>query len=324
MAVGGSADRRGVISTCNYEARQYGIHSAMASAHAMKLCPDLVIVPHRMEKYREASMVMREIFHNYTDLVEPLSLDEAYLDVSESTACDGSATRIAEEIRRKIHERLEITVSAGVSNSKFLAKVASDWQKPNGLFVITPTQVDSFVQQLPVSKIHGVGKVTKSKMNQLGIHTCLDLRQYELVELSNLFGSFGTRLYDLARGIDHREVKISRIRKSLSVEHTYPVDLPDSEACQKQIPILLDELSNRLQRLGDGFHVSKAFVKVKFSDFSTTTLERVGTGPDLEDYEQLMIEAVGRKAKSVRLLGIGVRFGGLEAGNLQLDLFNHA
>lgn len=324
MAVGGSADHRGVISTCNYKARQYGIHSAMASAHAMKLCPDLVIVPHRMEKYREAAMVMREIFHRYTDLVEPLSLDEAYLDVSESIACDGSATRIAEEIRRKVHEKLKITVSAGVSNSKFLAKVASDWQKPNGLFVITPAQVDRFVQQLPVSKIHGVGKVTASKMDQLGIHTCLDLRQYGLLELSKLFGSFGTKLYDLARGIDHREVKTSRVRKSLSVEHTYPVDLPDSVACQKQIPILLDELRTRLQRLGGRFSVSKAFVKVKFSDFSTTTLERAGSGQDLVDYEQLMIEAVSRKAKRVRLLGIGVRFAGLEAANFQLDLFDHA
>ena len=323
MAVGGSADRRGVISTCNYEARQYGIHSAMPSAQAKKLCPQLLIVPHRMEEYKKASQAMREIFLSYTDLVEPLSLDEAYLDVTDCQEHQGSATRIAEEIRQRIFEKLQITVSAGVSNSKFLAKIASDWRKPNGLFVITPDQVDDFVQQLPVQKIHGVGKVTAAKLHRLGIKHCGELRAYELPELSQHFGSFGKRLYELSRGIDQRSVKTTRIRKSLSVEHTYARDLPDEYSCQEKIPTLLSELKTRLDRIGPEYKVSKAFVKVKFSDFSTTTLERTGTGPELVHYKELMSEAVKRKQHAVRLLGVGVRFNGQLPGReySQLELF---
>ncbi len=323
MAVGGGSDRRGVISTCNYEARQFGVRSAMASAHALKLCPSLVIVPHRMEAYKEASRVMREVFHSYTDLVEPLSLDEAYLDVSEVTACGGSATRIAEEIRQTIKQRIGITVSAGVSNSKYLAKIASDWHKPDGLCVIRPDQVEDFVRHLPVTKIHGVGKVTAEKMKRLNIHTCSDVRTFDVLELTRHFGAFGQRLSELAQGIDHREVKTSKLRKSLSVEHTYPEDLPDARACQQRLPQLLEELTVRLSRLSEDYLVSKAFVKVKFSDFTTTTLERAGTGATMDDYVGLLEEAVLRKPLSIRLLGLGVRFDEpvAKAQQGQLELF---
>ncbi|MGB9110880.1 MAG: DNA polymerase IV, partial [Telluria sp.] len=172
LAVGGRPDQRGVVATCNYEARRFGIHSAMATAQAMKLCPELLLIPPNMEKYRIASTQIMEIYRDYTELVEPLSLDEAYLDVTASPHCKGSATLIAQEIRRRIFETVGITASAGVAPSKFVAKIASDWNKPDGLFLVRPEEVDDFVAALPVKKLHGVGKVTAAKMNGLGVQTC--------------------------------------------------------------------------------------------------------------------------------------------------------
>ncbi len=323
IAVGGDPGKRGVISTCNYLARTYGVHSAMASAYAKRLCPDLKIVPHRMEAYKEASSQMREIFFDYTDLVEPLSLDEAFLDVSESSRCQSSATLMAQEIRQRIEAVTGITVSAGVAPNKFLAKVASDWEKPNGLTVVKPEQVDEFVHQLPVSKIFGVGKVTAEKMHRLGVDTCADLQRLSLGDLSESFGSFGSRLYQLSRGQDNREVKTSRRRKSLSVENTYDVDLPDVVVCLEKLPALLLELNGRLRQLSTDYLPVKAFVKVKFDDFNTTTLERAGTRACLEDYQWLLTEAVSRGARPVRLLGLGVRLMDVAETSIaeQLDFF---
>ena len=323
LAVGGASDRRGVISTCNYEAREYGVRSAMASAHAKRLCPDLLIVPHNMEKYRQASMQIREVFFDYTDLVEPLSLDEAFLDVSESRRCRGSATLMAQEIRRRIHERLQITVSAGVAPNKFLAKIASDWQKPDGLTVITPEQVDEFVIKLPVDRIFGVGKVTAEKLRRMGIETCGDLRQLSVFVLTERFGAFGARLYELCRGQDERQVKPSRRRKSLSVEHTYPEDLPGLAQCLDKLPELFVELKGRLNRVDSDYQVVKAFVKLKFNDFTATTLERAGTSARLGDYRELCEEAFARGNRPVRLMGLGVRFVDLSDDQVvaQLDLF---
>jgi len=323
IAVGGHSERRGVISTCNYEAREFGVRSAMASATALRLCPDLIIVPGNMEKYREASLLIREIFFEYTDLVEPLSLDEAFLDVSESDNCQGSATLMAEEIRARVEAKLGITVSAGVAPNKFLAKIASDWNKPNGLCVITPNKMEAFLLPLPVSKIYGVGKVTTEKLRHLGIETCGDLRAFDIFELDEKFGSFGKRLFELSRGIDDREVKPSRRRKSLSVEHTYSEDLRDFAHCKAKLPALFVELKGRLKHLDDEYRIIKAFVKVKFDDFTSTTLERVGTTARLNDYLTLMEGAVSRQDKAVRLLGIGVRLLDLssEEGAVQLDLF---
>ncbi|GAB3092815.1 DNA polymerase IV [Aestuariicella hydrocarbonica] len=323
MAVGGRPDKRGVISTCNYEAREFGVRSAMASAYALRLCPRLTIVPHSMLKYREASQVMRNIFLDYTDLVEPLSLDEAFLDVSDCERHQGSATLIAQEIRGRVAEALGITVSAGVAPNKFIAKVASDWQKPDGLTVVTPAEADAFVRRLPVDRIFGVGKVTAEKMQRLGIATCGDLRRYSVHELEEAFGSFGPRLHRLCRGIDERDVCTSRRRKSLSVEHTYEKDLENLAACEEKLPDLLAELKQRLQRLEDDYLVVKGFVKVKFDDFTSTTVERAGTQARLEDYAQLLEEAFERGARPVRLLGVGVRFVDLtqKESNIQLDFF---
>lgn len=323
MAVGGEPGKRGVISTSNYEARVFGVRSAMASAYAKRLCPDLIIVPHRMLVYREASRAMNDIFRDYTDLVEPLSLDEAFLDVSSSDNCSGSATLIAQEIRKRVSQQLNITVSAGAAPNKFIAKVASDWYKPDGLTVVPPRDVDGFVSQLPVSCINGVGKVTAAKMHRLGIRSCGDLRKYSLLELVEGFGSFGARLYHLCRGQDERPVCPERRRKSLSVEHTYSQDLPSLAACEAQLPDLFGQLSHRLSRVGRHYSILKGFVKVKFDDFSTTTLERMGTAVCLQDYRQLLVEAVNRSARPVRLLGLGVRFreeGAFEQLNLLDEL----
>ncbi|GGY62578.1 DNA polymerase IV [Cellvibrio zantedeschiae] len=323
IAVGGSSEQRGVISTCNYEARHFGVRSAMSSIAAKKLCPDLIILPHRMEAYREASVSMRHIFYQYTDLVEPLSLDEAYLDVSDSEYCGGSATRIAEQIRQRVYDELKLTVSAGVAPNKFLAKVASDWNKPNGLFVITPNAVDSFVLRLPVSKIFGVGKATNTRLAEINIKTCADLRRFSIFELKQRFGQLGVRLYELCRGIDNREVSPSRRRKSLSVENTFPQDLRDLASCLNRLPELLQQLASRLRRIDDDYVVVKIFVKIKFADFTQTTIERSGSTLTPSEFQSLCCDAYARKESPVRLLGVGVRFVDLREDQpfYQLDLF---
>ena len=322
MAVGGSADRRGVIATCNYEARAFGVRSAMSSRHALSLCPDLVIVKPRMDAYKEASKDIQAIFRDYTDLIEPLSLDEAYLDVSDSPHFAGSATRIAQDIRRRVSKQLHITVSAGVAPNKFLAKIASDWKKPNGLFVITPDQVEDFVAGLPVNKLHGVGKVTADKLGRLGIADCLQLREWGKLALVREFGSFGERLWGLARGIDERLVHNDSRRQSVSVENTYDADLPDLASCLEKLPELMETLAGRIARLDSSYRPGKPFVKVKFHVFTQTTLEQAGAGRDLESYRQLLSQAFARGGRPVRLLGIGVRLQDLRGGYEQLELFS--
>ncbi|WP_222937674.1 DNA polymerase IV [Spartinivicinus ruber] len=330
VAVGGAPEKRGVIATCNYEARQYGVRSAMASVYAKKRCPQLIILKPRMSYYRDISQGIQAIFHEYTDLVEPLSLDEAFLDVSDSVHCKGSATLIAEEIRQRVFETQHITISAGVAPNKFLAKIASDWRKPNGLFVITPEQVVEFIQQLPVNKIYGVGKVTTTKLKAMGVVTCGDLQQISLDTLLSKFGVFGERLFELAKGIDNRQVQPIRRRKWLSVEHTYPNDLVDWFAVQGQIPTLLADLEKRLApKLAEGYAIGKRQVKVKFYDFTQTTLEEACLPlslPEvltLDNYQGLFSKAFQRGKKPVRLLGIGVGLIDLYARHPveQLELF---
>lgn len=309
LAVGGSADRRGVISTCNYQARQYGVRSAMATARALKLCPGLHVVPGRMEQYRQVSQQIMAIYRDYTDLIEPLSLDEAYLDVTDSPYCAGSATRIAEEIRARVKAEVGVTVSAGVAPAKFLAKIASDWNKPDGLCVIRPGQVESFVAQLPVEKLFGVGEKTAARMHRMGIRTCEDLRGQTLAQLVESFGRFGTRLYELSRGIDERPVRTQRTRKSISVEHTFAQDLPTLEACLTQLPDLLADLVHRFARHSQHYAVTGAVVKLKFADFTQTTVEQHGSADSEALFAQLMRQGWERGQKPVRLLGVGYRLG---------------
>lgn len=309
VAVGGSAQQRGVIATCNYEARRFGIHSAMPTAQALQRCPHLVLIAPQMEKYRVASRQILAIYRDYTDLVEPLSLDEAYLDVTGSAHCKGSATLIAQEIRARIAATVGITASAGIAPNKFLAKIASAWNKPDGIFVIRPHEIDAFVAALPVSKLFGVGKVTAAKLARLGAATCQDLRGWTLVELQQHFGVFGGRLYQLCRGIDGRAVSVSDERKSVSVEESYTPDLPDLATCIARMPELLDKLDARVRRCGAEGLVQKLYVKLRFADFRKTTVECVGGAQDAAQFMKLLETGFQRGAMPVRLLGAGVRLG---------------
>ncbi len=214
LIVGGKPNSRGVVAACSYEARKFGIHSAMPSARAYKLCPQAIFVSPRFEAYREVSHQMREIFWQYATQVEPLSLDEAYLDVTYTADFDGSATRIAQAIKAEILAKTQLNASAGVSYNKFLAKIASDMDKPNGLYVITPEQGLAFVAELPIGKFHGIGPATEAKMQKLGIQTGADLRQKTLVELVERFGKSGQYYYNIARAIDGRPIRSTRVRKS--------------------------------------------------------------------------------------------------------------
>jgi len=307
LAVGGRPDHRGVVATCNYEARRFGVHSAMSSALAMRKCPDLLIMPPSMEKYRAASRQIMAIYRDYTAEVEPLSLDEAYLDVTRTERCKGSATLMAKEIRERVRETVGVTVSAGVAPNKFVAKIASDWNKPDGLHVVRPHEVDAFVAALPVRKIFGVGKVTAARLEKLGLTTCGQLRDWSLVDLHRHFGVFGKRLYELSRGIDERPVRADQERKSVSVETTYVTDLRTLEECAAELRRLAEQLDVRIARADAAAAVRKLFVKIRFADFQRTTVECVGEVPHLPTLLALLEKGFARRNQPVRLLGVGVR-----------------
>nr|WP_218883775.1 DNA polymerase IV [Burkholderia guangdongensis] len=307
LAVGGRPDQRGVIATCNYDARRFGVHSAMSSALAMRKCPDLLILPPAMDKYRAASRLIMAIYRDYTPDVEPLSLDEAYLDVSRTERCQGSATLIAREIRERVRDTVGVTVSAGVAPNKFIAKIASDWNKPDGLFVVRPHEVDAFVAALPVRKLHGVGKVTAARLEKLGIETCAQLRTWSLFDLHHAFGAFGRRLFELSRGIDDRPVDADQERKSVSVETTYVTDLTTLDQCAAEIRKLTGQLDARIARAGAARSIRKLYVKIRFADFRRTTVECVADATSVDTALVLLAKGFARRAQPVRLLGVGVR-----------------
>lgn len=308
VAVGGSADRRGVLCTCNYPARKLGIHSAMATAYALKLCPQLVLIAPNFSKYKEVSRQIHQIFRRYTELVEPLALDEAFLDVTNSPHEQGSATRIAEKIRTQIYNELNLTCSAGVSCNKFLAKIASGWNKPNGILVVEPSQIPDFIHQLPVNKLFGVGKVTAAKLQKMGITSCNDLQKHSLNELVQYFGKLGNMLYYQARGIDNRPVTPNRPRKSLSIERTFAKNISSAEIDNILIN-LYPEFSQRLKESKITHPIHSLFCKIKFADFSQTTREQSGSEINIENFRQLFALALAKTTHTeIRLLGIGVSF----------------
>ncbi|NMH66980.1 DNA polymerase IV [Shewanella salipaludis] len=307
LAVGGSSDRRGVISTCNYEARKFGVRSAMASAYAFKLCPELVLVPGRMSVYKAVSAQIRAIMLRYTDQIEPLSLDEAYLDVSDSAHCQGSATRIAEAIRADIFNETGLTASAGIAPVKFLAKVASDLNKPNGQYVITPDAMAGFIETLPLGKIPGVGKVTSEKLAAMGLHTCGEVQAFPKALLLQRFGKFGALLIERARGIDERGISPHRERKSVGVETTLAQDIHTLEQCHGVMPALVQELGERVGRSAKGRQIEKQVVKLKFSDFKQTTIEHRCTELSVKLFYDLLAQAMSRQeGRGIRLLGVSV------------------
>ena len=305
VGVGGARDRRGVLTTCNYEAREFGVRSAMPTFMALQRCPQLIMISPRFDVYRRESSTIREILYRFTPLVEPLSLDEAYLDVSEHPGAPGP---LAEVIRNLIFQKTKLTASAGIGPNKLLAKIASDMNKPNGQFEVAPEEVADFMRELPVRKLWGIGAVTEQKLESLGAKTCADLQRFSRAELVEQFGKFGLELYDQCRGIDHRPVEPHRERKSLSNEETFSRDLETLEQCEEELPALFEELAAELAQKTADRPITKIFLKLKFNDFTRTTVERAGLALSLENFMTLLHEGFARTGKPVRLLGVGVRF----------------
>ena len=308
VAVGGS-QARGVVAAASYEARQFGVHSAMPSVTAKRRCPDLIFVKPRFDVYRAISLQIRDIFAEYTSVIELLSLDEAYLDVTENLKGIASATWIAQEIRARIHAETELTASAGVSYNKFLAKLASDHRKPDGLFVITPDAGPVFVEALPVRKFHGVGPATARKMEQLGIKTGLDLRTPTLAFLHQHFGKAGSYFYWAARGIDERPVRADRIRKSIGAENTFSADLFSHEAAHDALREIVNKVWEYCE--ASGTRGRTVTLKVKFANFRQITRSRtsqvpVGTPTELEQLGNALLEPLFPVARGIRLLGISL------------------
>jgi DNA polymerase-4 len=309
VVVGGDPGGRGVVATCSYEARSFGIHSAMSASRAYRLCPQAVFVRPRFEAYREVSRQVRQVFLDCTDLVEPLSLDEAYLDVTRNRLDNPSATRIAQLIRQRIFSETGLTASAGVSYNKFLAKVASDVNKPNGLTLVTPEQAADFIALLPVRRFHGVGRVTEQRMRRLGILTGADLRAALLEDLQRHFGSSGLYYYQIARGIDERPVEPNRVRKSIGKEITLAEDLADSAQMLTILGRQAEQIALLLRQSESAAHCLT--LKVRFADFQTLTRSRTLAESFSEAAEMLAIaeELLAKTAAgqlSVRLLGLTV------------------
>ena len=309
VAVGGRS-RRSVLCTANYEAREYGVRSALPTSMALQKCPHLIVVPVRFDYYREESRKIFEIFKEYTDLIQNISLDEAFLDVSDCKLYNGSATLIAQEIRAKIYQKTKLTASAGIAPNKFIAKISSDWNKPNGQFTVTPDEVADFVKDLKIEKIWGVGKKTAEKMHLLGMKTCADVQEKSKEELAKNFGKFGLELYDLSRGIDKRPVVSERRRKSFSLERTFEKDL-SSDECHDEFKALLNRLFTSLENYlvkNPEYEIKTAHVKIKFNDFQSTTVEKAWQGARYDIFHDLLDTGLERSELPVRLLGAGVKF----------------
>lgn len=309
VIVGGAPESRGVVSTCSYEARKFGVRSAMPTRTAYRLCPSGIFVRPRFEVYKHVSMQIREIFHSYTDLVEPLSLDEAFLDVTENKMGIPLATEVAKRIREDIYNRTGLTASAGVSFNKFLAKVASDFHKPNGMTVVTPKRAAVFLERLPIGRFFGVGKVTEEKMHRLGIHNGADLKKETKEYLTRHFGKAGGFYYNIVRGLDNRPVNPHRIRKSVGKERTLSRDTADG----KEIMDILQTIAGSLETYLEKHEITGRTVtlKVKYFDFrsitrSITLPEPVSGAAEIMSHIPVLLEKTDAGAVKVRLLGISL------------------
>ena len=305
----GSSSQRGVVVAASYESRRYGVRSAMPSVTAARKCPGLIFVKPRFDAYRQVSEQIREIFYHYTDLVEPLSLDEAYLDVTHNKQSVPLATEIAEKIRAEIRQQLDLTASAGISYNKFLAKIASDCNKPNGQYLIHPQHALAFIDQLPIHKFFGIGKVTAGKLLQMGITNGADLRLQELSDLIKWFGKSGVYYYHIARGIDDREVTPDRQRKSISTESTFETDLTDSKEILVQVSEIAEELLQRMQK--KDICGRTLTLKVKYADFTQITRSRsqlccIRDRETLLELAHILATEVLPTPLNIRLLGLGI------------------
>ena len=303
----GYGEARGVVAAASYEARKFGVHSAMPSVTAKRKCPELIFVPHRFDVYRAVSQQIREIFADYTPLIEPLSLDEAYLDVTENLKGIELATEVAEQIRARIRAETGLTASAGVSYNKFLAKMASDQRKPDGLFVITPKNGPAFVEALPVKKFHGVGPATAEKMLRLGIESGADLKARDLAFLQQHFGKSGPYFYWIARGVDEREVNPDRIRKSIGAEDTFREDIHDLETARAGLLPLIDKVWRYCE--ANGIRGKTVTLKVKWDDFTQITRSKtvgmpVASAVEIGEIVGLLLSPIFPAQKGIRLLGL--------------------
>lgn len=314
VAVGGSGERS-VVAAASYEARKFGVRSAMPSTIAKRLCPDLIFVRHNFDRYQEVSGIVFSIFHEFTDIVEPLSIDEAFLDVTENKKNIASAVEIARIIRCEIRKRTGLTASAGVSVNKFLAKIASDIKKPDGLYLIHPDQAEKFIEELPVEKFFGIGKVTAEKMHKLGIHKGSDLKRWELADLIRNFGKAGIFFHEIARGIDDRPVEPNQERKSVGTELTYEKDLTTPFEIIAELYKLEKELMERLEQSGTTGRTLT--LKIKFSDFRQFTRSKTLQNY-IHDFQTLHKE-VTLLRKTLRLEGTRIRLLGVTVSNLEGD-----
>lgn len=326
LIVGGTPEGRGVVAAANYEARKFGIHSAMSTGRALKLCPTATVLPPRMDYYASVSRRIREIFHRYTPLVEPLSLDEAFLDASGSTLLFGSVEQIGRRIKEDIRNELDLVASVGVAPNKFLAKLASDLEKPDGFTVIAADQIQQRLDPLPVSRIWGVGRATLARFARLNVHSIADLRSLSKEELQAEFGRSGEQFWKLARGIDHRSVVADREAKSISHEHTFAADIDDPDVLNAWLLELTEQVARRLRRnhlLGRTVHL-----KVRYSNFDTVTRSRTLVAPTnttrllWDAVHELMEQQRPRRTLVVRLLGMGVSNFDCPAANRQQTLFD--
>jgi len=307
LAVGGST-HRGVVAAASYEARKYGVRSAMPSITAARLCPHLIFVKPRFDAYKEASSQIREVFYKYTDLVEPLALDEAYLDVTENKLNIEYAMDIAKEIKQKIKERTGLVASAGISYNKFLAKIASDFNKPDGFYVITPSMAKEFIEKLPIEKFFGVGKVTAKKMHDKEIYAGLDLKQKTRAQLTKWFGKAGGYYYNISRGTDNRPINASRIRKSLGAETTYDIDLTTKEIIVEKLEYITEVLIKRLN--SSDANGKTLTLKVKYADFKQITRSKTElkgiTQNQIQPLMHELVDLIPNVEKGVRLLGLSM------------------
>ncbi len=322
VIVGGTPEGRGVVAAANYEVRKYGVHSAMPAATARRLCPHAVVLLARHNYYAKVSHQIREVFHRYTPLVEPLSLDEAFLDVKASEALFGSSAQIGRKIKTEIAETLNLVASVGVAPNKFLAKIASDLDKPDGFLVVNPDHVQDFLDPLPVSRLWGVGKVSQKTLHKRGVHTISALRQLSQAELQKLFGKVGAHLWRLAHGIDDRAVVPDSEAKSISHETTFDVDITDRETLRSWLLELTEQVGRRLRR--HQLYGRTVQIKVRFEDFRTITRARTLSEPTHITQEIWRVAAVlleqnlSAKHRGVRLLGIGVSGFADESGQVSL------
>lgn len=308
VAIGGMTNGRGVLCTSNYIARKYGVYAAMPTAKGIKLCPKLVLISPNFQKYKIVSEEIFHIYEQFSEKVQKLSLDEAYIDVTECSKFSNDAVAIAREIKQRVYTKTKLTVSAGISFNKLLAKIGSDLFKPNGLAVLRPENIAENIAHFPTSKISGVGKVTQKRLADFGIQTFGDLQRHSKLDLINILGDYGVKLYDYCRGVDHRLVASKRQRKSLSREHTFDEDCRDINKLKQKLLRVFYDVERRLEKF-DNRHCKNIFVKIKYSDFQSTSIESQ-LSFDYKNIEYLFEKRYSESPRSVRLLGVGVKFFG--------------